>query len=967
MTNDKVNNAVLALYPGQIDGATTNVISDPTPPPDVPVQGVPLNLFLPVLNLNGVLAGAVKLRIDPPPVDSSDDINAISFWLNGKEIQSTTVTPENRDKQFLFDVFQTDLLDNVVNKILYKTHRPSGNTGTSTELWVLYSDTLPGGNDVPEDDGDEHPDLELNFPPELGDPPRIGKDEVEKGVTLTVDYPYTKAYDRITLEIRRERFSFTVKPADVGKPVPLFIDSDKFQLVGSLDACPFSYTVVDQLLNATHKRRWSKISRADINLTQLILDKAILREVIDDDMDVPEIVDLDKILGDSLLVVVPPKAGIHKKGDEVVAIYRATQPDAQWELNGIFEENFGVLLPCVMKLEKSKVVSGSKIQVTYQLKRNGEVIGDSRVAKADVIGGTVGDDKPVISLITGSPSEEEIPDGGNTVETAVTLTGVAKKGEKVEVFSGSVSHGKPDVDGVTGIWTLLIPALDETTYVFVAKELYGAGQSSDAYTINVVAMQPPVLLAPAVNPIDVLAYEQGVTLRVAFAQALPGQQAQLKERDPLPGSEPFPVVALDPGKQADFALGSAFLVARRGSSRRFYWTLISGGKPIGDSPDLTLGISAIAENDPRLPTPNIAGNTGRELKVQELLPDARILSAHIPLQRLNHPLWITCEGIDTNGKPTSTEVRRGEPNESAEGISLLAPFEWLKTLKDQTEMKMLCAINLDGVKDNAIAVPLPARIYVVEAFIELQPTITYVQDSSGAEITNGGMTHDTSVTFRGTASINQTIQLYNGESTIGPVVPVEADGEWIQAISGLTYIEHNITAMALYGSGISSTPPWTFKVTEAYVEENFDELQDQKITKPGDRVETPILVIERIFSNSNIADLAIRATDILDPGEMSEKVLYIYSQYNGGDLFSLNLKAPYKKVTFWLKAHRFTRALHINLKRGSYLIHSESISITSFGVPILFEVRAPEDFIQIIFNTRSAYDEFQLDHFRFYK
>lgn len=713
MTNDQVNDAVLALYPGQIDGATPNVISDPAPPPGVPVQGVPLNLFRPVLNRNGVLAGAVTLRIDPPPVDSSDDINAISYWLNEKEIQRTPVTPENRNKPFLFAVFQTDLLDNVINKILYKVHRPSSNTGTSTELWVLYSETLPGGNDVPEDDGDEHPYLGFNFPPELGDPPRIGKDESEKGVTFTADYPHTKAHDRITLEIRRERFLFTVKPADVGKPVPLFIDPDMFQLIGSLDACPFSYTVVDQLLNATHKRRWSKISRADIDLDRLILDKAILREVIDDDMDKPEIVDLDKILGDSLLVVVPPKAGVHKKGDEVVAMYRSTQPDAQWELKGTFEESFGVLLPCVMKLAKAEVISGSKVQVTYQLKRGLEIIGDSRVAKADVIGGTVGDDKPVISLITGSPSGEDIADGGNTVETAVTLTGVAKKGEKVEVISGSVSHGKPDVDGVTGLWTLLIPALDETTYVFVAKELYGAEQSSDAYTINVVAMQPPVLLAPAVDPIDVLAYEQGVTLRVAFAQALPGQQAQLKERDPLPGSEPFPVVALDPGKQADFALGSAFLVARRGSSRRFYWTLINGGKPIGDSPDLTLVINAIAENDPRLPTPNIAGETGEVLETNELESNARILSAKWPLQKPGQRFWVALEGFDQNGNPVTNHIRKGEPNESADGFSLEAPVTWLKGLKSESNLKVSCSVSLDESTASDKAVTFPERFYKI--------------------------------------------------------------------------------------------------------------------------------------------------------------------------------------------------------------------------------------------------------------
>jgi hypothetical protein len=964
MPNDQINNEVLALYPGQIDGATPNVISDPAPPPGVPVQGVPLNLFRPVFNRNGVLTGAVKLRIDPPPVESDDDINAISYWLNEKEIQRTPVTPENRNKPFFFDVFHTDLLDNVINRILYKAHRPSGNAGTSTALWVMYSATLPGGNDVPEDDGDEHPYLDLIFPAELGDPPRIGKDEAEAGITLMVFYINAKAYDVIILEIRRERFSFTVKPADVGKPIPLFIDPAMLQLIGSLDACPFSYTVVDQLLNATHKRRWSKISRADINLTQLILGKAILREVIDDDMDDPQIVDLDKIL-DYLFVVVAPEVGVHRRGDKVEATLRTTQPDGQLELKGTFEESFGVLLPCIMKLEKTKVVSGSTIEVRYELIRDDEVIGDSRVAKAEVIGGTVGDDKPVISTATGSLSGEEISDGGYTAETVVILTGVAAKGQQVEVFDRGVFQGLADIEELTRVWKYTLSDLEKLEHIWVAKVKNGSGANSDAYTVTVVALQPLALLAPAVNPIDVLAYQLGIILRAEFVHALPGHEALLTEIDPPAGSKPFTPVALYPGKYADFLLDSEFLVARRGSSRKFYWTLLIGGKPIGQSVELTLIINSIAENDPRLPMPNIAGNTGQELKVHELLPDAQILSAHIPLQQLNHPLWITCEGIDKDGKQIITEVRSGEPNESTEGIAVLAPFEWLNTLKHQTPMNMGCKINLDGVKDKTKAVSLPARIYVIEAFIELRPMITHVQDSSGAEITNGGATNDTSVTFSGTASINQEIQLYNDETPIGNLVPVNSDGKWNQVISGLTYIEYNITAKALYGGGISSTPPWIFKVTEAYVEENFDGLQIQTIAEPGDKVETPILVIERIFSTWSVTNFAIRQTDILDPGEMSGNVLYLLARYNEGEYFSLNLKSAYKKVTFWFKTISQTRSLTIDFKRGSYLIHSETITPPP-SIPVFFEISAPSEFTKITFKSANSDNEFQVDHFRFY-
>lgn len=322
---------------------------------------------------------------------------------------------------------------------------------------------------------------------------------------------------------------------------------------------------------------------------------------------------------------------------------------------------------------------------------------------------------PTIDSITATDNGEEIPNGGTTVETAITLSGVAAKGQKVDVLDGITSKGQPTADPVTGVWTLLITALDKTTHVFVAKELYGAGQSSDVYTINVVTMQPPVLLSPAVTPIDVLAYVQGVILRVMFPEALPGQQAQLKEHDPLPGSKPFPVLALDPGKQADFSLSSAFLVARRGSSRSFYWTLISDGDPVGNSPELTLVINAIAEYDPRLPTPNIAGETGDQLNI-DLLPDnAEIIVSRWSFQESGNPVFLKLEGIDTEGNSTEQVIYNGQPHYSTDGLSVAAPMEWLRTLKSQSKLNINFGTKPEADANNNNEIFFPARTYVFTA------------------------------------------------------------------------------------------------------------------------------------------------------------------------------------------------------------------------------------------------------------
>jgi hypothetical protein len=92
---------------------------------------------------------------------------------------------------------------------------------------------------------------------------------------------------------------------------------------------------------------------------------------------------------------------------------------------------------------------------------------------------------PTIDSVKGSPSGVEIPPGGPTVETSVTLTGKASKGQKVQVLDGSTPKGEPTADLITGIWTLLVTGLSVALHSFTAKALYGAGQVSAPWALTV--------------------------------------------------------------------------------------------------------------------------------------------------------------------------------------------------------------------------------------------------------------------------------------------------------------------------------------------------------------------------------------------------------------------------------------------------------------------------------------------------
>ncbi|WP_210559221.1 MULTISPECIES: hypothetical protein [unclassified Pseudomonas] len=224
-------------------------------------------------------------------------------------------------------------------------------------------------------------------------------------------------------------------------------------------------------------------------------------------------------------------------------------------------------------------------------------------------------------------------------------------------------------------------------------------------------LPPPFLVAPAKDPIDVLAYPDGVTVRIEYPEALSGDQACLEEDNPPAGWPPFPLVEFNSNKRVNTLLSPAFLAARHGTVIELRGNLYRNGGHAGQSDAIKVRLLKIIDEDPRLPTPNIDGNTSKELSVQDLTTDARILAERWPLFEPGQPIWATCRGFDKNGEPITNDVRSGEPNDSPDGLSLAAPIEWLKELKDGTELTISVKVNLDGIASELTATACPPRIY----------------------------------------------------------------------------------------------------------------------------------------------------------------------------------------------------------------------------------------------------------------
>jgi hypothetical protein len=100
--------------------------------------------------------------------------------------------------------------------------------------------------------------------------------------------------------------------------------------------------------------------------------------------------------------------------------------------------------------------------------------------------------KPTIESVKGIPSNQDIPPGGTTEETAVTLSGTANEGLQVEVFDNLDLKGTVTADATSGVWTLAVGGLSVAAHSFTAKAKYGTNPASDAWGFTVKAAQTDV-------------------------------------------------------------------------------------------------------------------------------------------------------------------------------------------------------------------------------------------------------------------------------------------------------------------------------------------------------------------------------------------------------------------------------------------------------------------------------------------
>jgi|GEM_PF-3538948 len=254
-------------------------------------------------------------------------------------------------------------------------------------------------------------------------------------------------------------------------------------------------------------------------------------------------------------------------------------------------------------------------------------------------------------------------------------------------------------------------------------------------------------------------------------------------------------------QKVTFRVKAAQIAAAVGKTIQIIYAVVRpAGVALSEILDLTVSsIPAQQLKPPRITEASSAG----ELDVSSLTEDAKVTVEPWPLIMAGQQLWLRMEGSSNLDVP----AWQGYPIGDANAQTTTIPLDYLKTLADGSELKLVLEVSFDG---GATRFPFPEESYTIMSAPAVGAVkIVKVTDTSGLDITDGGTTQDTTVNLLGTADTNAQLQISDGPTVVGTVT-ANSMGAWTYQATGLSVSTHIFTAR--YAGGDPTSNTWTVQV-----------------------------------------------------------------------------------------------------------------------------------------------------------
>lgn len=283
----------------------------------------------------------------------------------------------------------------------------------------------------------------------------------------------------------------------------------------------------------------------------------------------------------------------------------------------------------------------------------------------------------------------------------------------------------------------------------------------------------------------------------------------------------------------------------------------------------SLRILAFQDPENELPRPQVPQATAGVLDLMTFTgnPDVKVKAwPHIALKQR---VWLWLEGKTGSGASYPINLLEGVEITQIHldnGLNETVLRTELLKLGHASPATVVCQVTFDGSVEQHTAINFPALPLTIRTRYDyLTPIIDKVIDAR-AEVPEGGTTRDKEVTLEGTATREQTVELFEEPSLSLGTALVGTDGVWRKKVSNLTEKRYRITAKALYDAVPVSSEPRTFTVDFAVtpditsITDSKGEVEPGKITydnsvlieggaTPGEQVRlldgtTPVITLD---------------------------------------------------------------------------------------------------------------------------
>ena len=353
-------------------------------------------------------------------------------------------------------------------------------------------------------------------------------------------------------------------------------------------------------------------------------------------------------------------------------------------------------------------------------------------------------------------SKKEVDHNGLTYDNLVDLVGSGLPNEQVEIFDGSASKGKANIDGA-GVWKHRLTGLAYTVHRITAKALYNANPVSSVERVFHVLQAVTPQITSVIDAKNTAIGNGGSTYQTSVTlsgPASPNERIQLRDNN-TPIGNPIPV----PG-------GGTWTHTLTNLTRKPY----------------QLTAKALYGNEPESGVRSFTVAAMIEPSITSVVDSA---GAHVSPNATTYQTSVTATGGGTPGERI-TVLDGGAPVST---VDVGANRVWSFVYSGLSAKYYSLTARAEYTVNPGTSGPWP---FTVASHVA--PQITSVKDSRG-ELANGGKTTDRTVSLTGQVTPSHQVQIYDN-NVAGPYATANSSRTWSTNLSvGLG--NHSITARAV--------------------------------------------------------------------------------------------------------------------------------------------------------------------------